>query len=187
MFIDRGTVLLALARSAIARSLNLPAPRTRNAWWLLKPGASFVTLTRDGSLRGCVGTVRSHRLLLNDVKLNAVAAASRDPRFTPLKHNELASVLIEVSVLSALETIDFDGEKDAIAQLRPRIDGVLMEYRGKRGTFLPQVWEVLPAREEFFAQLKIKTSLPRNFCADDLKLWRYTVSKWKENELQAAA
>jgi AmmeMemoRadiSam system protein A len=187
MSIDRGAILLALARAAIAHSLDLPVPRTPNAWWLLKPGASFVTLTLDCNLRGCVGSVKARRLLLHDVKSNAVAAASRDPRFCPLKREELESVIIEVSVLSQLNAIHSDGEADAIAQLRAGIDGVLMEYHGRRGTFLPQVWEALPEREEFFAQLKAKTNLPRNFWSDEVKLWRYTVTKWKENELKAAA
>lgn len=187
MSIDRGTVVLALARAAIARSLDLPAVAPPNAWWLLKPGASFVTLTSAGNLRGCVGTVKPRRLLLHDVKRNAVAAASRDPRFAPLTRDELQTAVIEVSLLSALTAIEFRSEADAIEKLRPGIDGVLLEYRGRCGTFLPQVWEVLPTCEEFFAQLKAKTNLTRDFWSDELKLSRYTVTKWKENELKAAA
>lgn len=185
--IDRGTAVLALARAAIARSLDLPAAAPPNAWWLLKPGASFVTLTFAGNLRGCVGTVKPRRLLLHDVKRNAVAAASRDPRFAPLACDELENTVVEVSLLSALTAIECRREANAIKQLRPGIDGVLIEYRGRYGTFLPQVWEALPTCEEFFAQLKAKTNLPRDFWSDEVKLSRYTVTQWKENDLQAAA
>jgi AmmeMemoRadiSam system protein A len=187
MSTERGPILLSLARTAIARSLALPAPRTATAWWLLKPGASFVSLIQESRLRGCVGTMRARRPLAQDVKQNAVAAATRDPRFSSLKPDELESVLIEVSLLSALQELRFASEEDAISQLRPGLDGVFMEYRGQRGTFLPQVWQALPQREEFFTQLKAKTSLPRAFWSNEVKLWRYTIEKWKEDELKAAA
>ncbi|MGH8727141.1 MAG: AmmeMemoRadiSam system protein A [Burkholderiales bacterium] len=187
MFIDRGTVLLALARSAIARALGLPYTRTSRAPWLLKPGASFVTLMREGELRGCVGTVLARRSLLSDVRRNAVAASTRDPRFTPLTRDEYEMISIEVSLLSALEAILCRDESDALARLRPKIDGVFLEHEGKRATFLPQVWEALPEPVEFLAQLKAKAFLPPGFWSNDLRLWRYTVRKWKESEFKAAA
>ena len=178
--------MLAVSRAAIARALNVPAESSAAPWWLLKPGASFVTLTQRGRLRGCVGTVKAQRLLLHDLELNATAAALRDPRFPPVVANELESIVIEVSLLSALEELRCTSESDAIRDLRPGVDGLLMEYRDRRSTFLPQVWETLPEPEEFLAQLKAKTSLPRTFWCEELKLWRYTVTKWKEDELEAA-
>lgn len=187
MFNDRGTVLLALARSAIARALDLPHTRTTRAPWLLKPAASFVTLTHEGELRGCVGTVVAYRSLISDVKRNAVAAATRDPRFAPVKLVEYETISIEISLLSALEAISCCDESDAIASLRPKVDGVLLECEGKRATFLPQVWEALPEPAEFLAQLKAKAYLLPGFWSDEVKLWRYTVTKWKESELQVAA
>lgn len=187
MSTNRGTALLALARGAIARSLGVAAPNVRVSWWLLKPGACFVTLIHESDLRGCVGSVKARRPLVQDVRQNAIAAATRDPRFPALRPDELDRVVIEVSLLSALHEMSFASEADAIAQLTPGVDGVLMEYRGQRGTFLPQVWEVLPRSEEFFAQLKIKTALPCAFWSHEVRLWRYTVEKWKDNTLKAAA
>jgi AmmeMemoRadiSam system protein A len=184
---DRGAVVLAVSRAAIARALSIPTESASAADWLLEPGASFVTLTKGGHLRGCVGTVKAQRPLLYDLELNASAAALRDPRFQPVAANELQNIVIEVSLLSALEELRCASESDVVRELRPGIDGLLIEYRDRRGTFLPQVWGTLPEPEEFLAELKAKTSLPRAFWSHELKLWRYTVTKWKEGPLKAAA
>jgi AmmeMemoRadiSam system protein A len=150
-------------------------------------GASFVTLTQEGQLRGCIGSLHAYRPLLDDVKANAVAAALHDPRFAPLALEELDYTQIEISLLSALQAMKISGEDDAIAQLRPGIDGVVLEFGNYRSTFLPQVWEQLPGAEEFLAHLKRKAGLPARFWAAELKLSRYTVSKFKESLRKPAA
>jgi AmmeMemoRadiSam system protein A len=173
-------VLLPVARASIARALGRDASAPETAPWLQDRGASFVTLIQEGRLRGCIGSLQAHRSLLEDVRANAVAAALHDPRFAPLAAEELDFTQIEISLLSALQAVDFSGEDDALAQLRPGIDGVVLEFGSHRSTFLPQVWEQLPGVEEFLVHLKRKAGLPSRFWADELKLSRYTVSKLKE-------
>ena len=115
---DAGRVLLPLARAAIAAQLGLAHAAADDMPWLKSSGASFITLMLGHKLRGCVGTLRAHRALAEDVKANAVAAAFRDPRFPPLGAAEFSGVALEVSVLSALEPLAFADERDALSQLR---------------------------------------------------------------------
>lgn len=178
----RDSTLLAVARDAIARRLGERGLDYTQPGWLHEPGASFVTLTQDGALRGCIGSLEAYRQLLDDVRANAIAAALRDPRFPPLRAAELAHTRIEVSLLSAPEALEFSSEADAIAGLRPGIDGVVLQYGQARGTFLPQVWESLPQPAEFLAQLKRKAGLPADFWDGGIRLARYTVRKWQEAE-----
>ena len=177
---DKGTTLLKLARSEIASKLGQTVPFTKQASWLADPGASFVTLTRNGTLRGCIGTLEAHRPLGLDVRENAVAAAFHDPRFMPLTLAEFEETRVEVSLLSPSEPLVVVNEEDALISLRPGIDGVVFEYGYYRSTFLPQVWEQLPEPAEFMAHLKRKAGLPVDFWAEQVRLSRYTVSKWKE-------
>ncbi len=177
---DKGATLLKLARSEIASKLGHPAVAQAQPGWLAKPGASFVTLTRHGELRGCIGTLEAHRPLGLDVRENAVAAAFRDPRFMPLSPAELDEIRVEVSLLSPAEPLAAADESTALAALRPNIDGVVFEYGHARSTFLPQVWEQLPEPAEFMAHLKRKAGLPADFWSEQVRLSRYTVNKWKE-------
>jgi len=177
---DKGSTLLKLARSEIGAKLGHRIPPPAHAGWLEEPGASFVTLTRQGELRGCIGTLEAHRPLGEDVRENAVAAAFRDPRFMPLSRDEFEDIRVEVSLLSPTEPLLVTNEADALARLRPNIDGVVLEYGHYRSTFLPQVWEQLPNPAEFLAHLKRKAGLSMDFWAEQVRLSRYTVSKWKE-------
>jgi AmmeMemoRadiSam system protein A len=180
---DAGRWLLPIARAAIAAELGLaPASREHDAPWLHEPGASFVTLYTGERLRGCIGTLRAHRALGEDIRANAVAAAFRDPRFAPLAREELPEVRIEVSVLSPLEPLAFADEQDLLRQLRPGVDGLVLEYGHHSGTFLPQVWEGLREPQEFLAHLKYKAGLPPDFWDEGVKAWRYSVVKWSESE-----
>lgn len=177
---------LALARSEIADKLGMPMPKPADTAWLKKPGATFVTLTRFGDLRGCIGSLEARRPLGLDVRENAVAAAFHDPRFWPLTRDEYDGLRVEVSLLSPAEALDVKGEVDALAALRPHIDGVVFEYGHRRSTFLPQVWEQLPQPAGFLAHLKRKAGLPADFWDDGVRLSRYTVTKWKEKEAARA-
>ncbi|HQR50197.1 MAG TPA: AmmeMemoRadiSam system protein A [Methylophilaceae bacterium] len=179
---EHGATLIRLARGAIAECFGLTVPPVpTDEDWLAVPGATFVTLTEDGNLRGCIGSLAAQRPLVDDVRANAAAAAFHDPRFEPLRPEELDRTAIEISLLSPTQTMQFADERDALAQLRPGIDGIVLEYQHHRGTFLPQVWEQLPIPEAFMTQLKRKAGLPGNFWAPEVKLARYTVQKWKEN------
>lgn len=181
-----GAVLLPLARAAIARGLGRSHAADDSAAWLREPGACFVTLTQQGELRGCIGTLEAHRPLLADVRANAVAAALHDPRFAPLSAQELEVTEVEVSLLSSMQTLAFSSEAEALSRLRPGIDGVVFEFGSRRSTFLPQVWEQLPDIADFMAHLKRKAGLPASFWHAEVRLQRYTVSKWKESELPLA-
>ena len=182
MSIDLGGALLGLARDAIGRQFGMAVPAAPALKALDEPGATFVTLTQGGQLRGCIGTLEAYRPLLRDVQENAVAAAFRDPRFAPLRADELPRTRVEVSLLAVPEPIFFKDERHALEQLVPGVDGVILAYDGRRATFLPQVWESLPEPEQFMAQLKHKAGLPPDFWHAQLTLARYQVTKWKEAE-----
>lgn len=182
---DRGVVLLAIARGVISAALGRGANEVNvNLPWLKEKGATFVTLTKNQTLRGCIGTLQAYRPLLKDVEANALAAAFDDPRFPPLVADELDLVEVEVSLLSTMQPISFSSEQDALSQLRTGIDGVVFEFSHYRSTFLPQVWEQLPEPSTFMAHLKQKAGLDPDFWHDEIKLFRYTVTKWKENHMQ---
>lgn len=183
MTIDRGTVLLPIARNAISSALGNPLNMPEDALWLQEPGATFVTLMQQGGLRGCIGSLEARRPLLEDVKANARAAAFRDPRFSPLAPEELPLTEIEVSLLSPLTPLRCKNRDEALDHLNPGIDGVVFEYAHCRSTFLPQVWERLSDPEQFLESLVRKAGLPAGFWADGIRLYRYTVSKWTESEL----
>lgn len=178
---DAGTVLLPIARAAIATALGHATTAPAQPAWLHEPGACFVTLTQAGQLRGCIGSLQAHRSLLADVEANAVAAALRDPRFAPMQAVELGATAIEVSVLSTAQPMVYADEADALVQLRPGVDGVVFSCGDHRSTFLPQVWEQLPDRLQFMAQLKRKAGLDAHFWSDAVRLERYTVQKWAES------
>jgi len=195
---DAGPVLIGLARSAIATTLGLrdrvsppvreklvsdghkPTLDTENEAWLSKKGASFVTLRIDGELRGCIGSLVAYQPLIEDVRQNARAAAFEDPRFYPLSVEEFDQIHIEVSVLSAPEPMHFSTREEALAMLRPGVDGVILSAAGRRATFLPQVWEELPDREEFISHLLRKAGLPPTFWDDSVRIERYTVTAFEE-------
>ena len=177
---NAGSTLLPLARAAIAAQLSIPLAARDDADWLGNTGASFVTLMQQGKLRGCIGTLEAHRALGEDVKANAAAAAFRDPRFKPLEKHEFATISVEVSVLSAVESMAFRDEDDALQQLRPETDGVIFQYGHHRSTFLPQVWEDFPDPRVFMGHLKHKAGLPPDFWDPSARLSRYTVNKWSE-------
>jgi AmmeMemoRadiSam system protein A len=179
---DRGRVLLKLARASLHEALGMTPAGVVMEDWLYEPGASFVTLTQQGKLRGCIGTLEAHRPLAEDVCANARAAALRDPRFAPLAPHELTHTRIEVSLLSDMEPVVCEDEADLCARLRPHVDGVALRYGARRGTFLPQVWQHLPEPKDFVRELKHKAGLAAGCWSDEIKVYRYRVTKWREIE-----
>lgn len=178
---DAGTALLDIAHGAISHRLGLAgaSPLTDAAPWLTRPGASFVTLMLEGRLRGCIGSLAPSRRLGEDVAENARAAALRDPRFAPLAAGEWRRCALEVSVLSPAKPLRFGDEAEMLSLLRPGEDGVILEHEGRRATFLPQVWEGLPDKRRFLAELMSKAGVPEGTRLARCKLWRYRVVKWK--------
>jgi AmmeMemoRadiSam system protein A len=177
---DVGPPLLALARGAIARALGAGHEPGADGGDLTQKGATFVTLRRDGALRGCIGTVTAWRSLADDVRANALAAAFHDPRFPPLARLELALLSVEVSLLHPAERLAALDEEALAAALRPGVDGVVLECAGRRATFLPQVWEQLPAPRDFVRALKRKAGFGEDFWNGDVRVSRYTVDKFFE-------
>lgn len=182
---ELGQALLQIARQAISEELGVRyvVPSATLALpELQRPGASFVTLTltKNHALRGCIGTLQAYRPLIEDVRGNAQAAAFLDSRFMPLKREEFAAVRVEVSLLTTPVPMPYASEADALAQLRPGIDGVILESGWHRATFLPQVWEDLPEPQQFMTHLKCKAGLPADDWDASIQLSRYAVQKWKE-------
>lgn len=181
----QGRYLVALARFTIENALDQPTSAPEPPPFadpLGEAGAAFVTLnTREGALRGCIGSLIAHRPLIEDVRANALAAAFEDPRFPPLDAGELPDLVVEVSVLSRPQPITYDGAQELIKLLRPNVDGVIIERGRHRATFLPQVWEQLPLPEEFLGHLCYKAGLPANAWREgDLRISIYQVQKFEE-------
>jgi len=179
---DAGVMLLAIARAAIGHRLGVQSepPRADRVPWLARPGASFVTLMLEAKLRGCIGSLAATRALGEDVAENALGAALRDPRFSPVSAAEWPRCLVEVSVLSPAKPLRFDDEAELLAQIRAGEDGVILEHEGRRATFLPQVWESLPQKPRFLEELMRKAGVPAGTRFARCKLWRYRVVKWKQ-------
>lgn len=153
------------------RLQDYPAP-------LRQPRTTFVTLKLDGHLRGCIGALQATRALAEDVAANAFAAAFRDPRFSPVTARELDELNVRISILSPPEPLEAASEAELIARLRPGVDGLILEEGGRRGTFLPTVWEGLPDPADFLEQLKVKTGLPEEYWSDTLRAYRYVTEEF---------
>jgi AmmeMemoRadiSam system protein B/AmmeMemoRadiSam system protein A len=141
--------------------------------------AAFVTLTCEGRLRGCVGSLAAHRALAADVSANAVRAGFEDPRFHPVTANELARADVEIALLSAAAPIAVRDEADLLARLRPGRDGLILQEGERRATFLPKVWEQLSSPPDFLRHLKRKAGLAPDHWSPDVKVWRYVAESFK--------
>lgn len=150
------------------RSEDYPPP-------LSEPGATFVTLEKDGDLRGCVGTLYPRRPLVEDVVNNAFSAAFRDPRFPPLERQELLRLKLHISRLTQPEPLEVASREELLQRLVPGEDGLVVEDGWRRATFLPQVWASLPDPEEFLSHLMKKAGLPPDHWSATLRAYRYRV------------
>ena len=160
--------LLQLARSTITARLADKTPRLRE---LDSPGIKemrgcFVTIHKDGHLRGCIGTILPVQPLCQCVKMNALNAAFNDPRFYPLRKDELDSIQLEISVLTVPEVLRFKDSDDLKRKLKPNIHGVILSRGRNRATYLPQVWEQMPTKEEFLESLCRKGAMNSNCWQD---------------------
>ena len=169
--------LLDIARESIAeglasgRALQVdPSLMEEN---LQGRAAVFVTLTRSGELRGCVGSLQAVEPLAQAVATSAFNAAFRDRRFGQLREEELDAIRIEISVLSEMEPIDADSRRALLDSLQPGVDGLLLEDGGYRSTFLPKVWEKITSAEEFLQQLLLKAGLGAGHWSNSLRFHRY--------------
>jgi hypothetical protein len=177
---EAGRTLLSLARGSIETNLlGKPEPTTA-ASWLSQSGATFVTLTKEGSLRGCIGSLEAARALAEDVVQNALGAAFRDPRFPAMTAAEWSRCRVEVSLLSAPKPVRFADEAKLLEQIEAGEDGLIVEADGRRATFLPQVWEDIGDKRVFLSHLLRKAGLPADTRLTRCKISRYRVAKWKE-------
>jgi len=171
--------LLELACQSIQRKLEHSEPLDLNTADYRNENfqqiyGSFVTLKHNNQLRGCIGLLQGQSILIEDIANNALAAAFNDHRFAPLSQQELDEIQISITVLSDLQPISFTSETDLIAQIRPNIDGLVVQESTYQGTFLPAVWDMLPQPQIFWRQLKLKAGLPSNYWSTTLKVFRYT-------------
>ncbi|MGD9970320.1 MAG: AmmeMemoRadiSam system protein A [Sulfuricurvum sp.] len=141
-------------------------------------GAAFVTLTEQGRLRGCIGSIIAHRSLYDDIVHNARSAAFRDPRFLPLAREEFQHVDVEVSLLTPPQEVLYADRHELEHLVRPGIDGVILKLNGYQATFLPQVWEELNDFDSFFSHLGIKAGIGNNPLDHHPQIFTYQVEKF---------
>ena len=176
--------LLALAKRSIKHGLDRGGPVAVEAsdysGVLAEQRAVFVTLHRQGNLRGCIGHLQAVQSLVQDVAENAFAAAFRDPRFPSLTGTELPDLDIEISVLSPSEPLSFGSEEELLQIIEPGLDGLILEDGEARGTFLPTVWESLPDPRDFLRHLKQKAGLSPDHWSDSIRVRRYRTECFSE-------
>lgn len=148
---------------------------------LIQPGATFVTLTIDRELRGCIGALEATRPLAEDVRVHAVAAALEDYRFPAVQEEEVPKITIEVSRLTTQKLVDYENPEELLEQIRPGIDGVILMQGVRRATFLPQVWKKVPEKEIFLSMLCRKMGIPSDkWRSTELNVFTYQVEEFHE-------
>ncbi len=177
--------LLTLARTTLERGLRrqeLPTVDVEAITPRLKgQGASFVTLTIGGQLRGCIGALEPYQPLVQDVREHALAAALDDPRFPPVMPEELDRIEIEISRLTLPQNLEYKDAEDLLRRLRPGVDGVILSDGMRRATYLPQVWEKIPDKAEFLDSLCTKMgALPDTWRRKHLEVLTYQVEEFHE-------
>ena len=186
-----GEMLLRLAARSVEHGLRKGKPlgmdAAKQSKDLAQPGACFVTLKKNGQLRGCIGSPEAYRPLITDVVENAFAAAFKDPRFPAVTPEELPGLEMSISVLSPQVAMRIRDEKDLLAQLRPGIDGLVIEDAGRRALFLPAVWQQLPDPRTFLAHLKQKAGLAPNHWSAAFKARRFVAEDVSSADLAGGA
>ncbi len=180
-------ILIDTALASIEHSLTHDTPLVVNleqyALELQQSRATFVTLKINRMLRGCIGILEAIRPLVVDVAQNAYAAAFSDPRFSAISRSEFELLDIHISILNPFTEMQFTSQEDLVSQLVVGKDGLILEEgRLHRGTFLPSVWQSLPDPASFLMQLKQKAGLAPDYWSDTLRIYRYTVESFPENE-----
>lgn len=177
--------LLVIARESIEAGIVTRRPLQPDVGQLTgtlaKPFGSFVTLMQRASLRGCVGSIEPTHPLAHSVGVAAFNAAYSDHRFPPLTDAEFGRTHIEISVLSPPAPIDVTSNDELLANLRPDVDGVVLEETGYRATFLPKVWEKLDDPALFVRHLKAKAGLPEDYWSSTLRFSRYHTITFAES------
>lgn len=183
----KGRMLLYLARNEIASKLGAAGEESPAPEEMLKDEAfdarrgTFVTLTKNNRLRGCIGNLLPENSIREGVRENAVNAAFNDPRFPPVNREELDSLHLEISILTEPAELEYNGADDLLSQLTPGADGVIIRKGGHSSTFLPQVWEQLPDKETFLGHLCLKAGLAADeWKKGDLQVYTYRCQYFRE-------
>lgn len=184
---EEQSILLHLAREALSQGVQgqsiPPLDERMIPKRLLQPAATFVTLTKKGELRGCIGSLEASRPLAEDVRVHAVAAALEDYRFPRVLPEEISEIMIEISRLTTPRLVEFQNERELLSQIRPGIDGVILMRGVRRATFLPQVWKKVPDSKEFLGMLCRKMGSPPDcWHQKDVQIFTYQVEKFQEEE-----
>lgn len=181
------TSLLEVAAASIAHGFKHHKPMeidpAKFSQALNQHRTSFVTLKIDGQLRGCIGRLEADGPLVRSVARNGYAAAFQDPRFEPLTEPLWRQTDVHIAVLSKTTPMNFQDEDDLLRQLRPGVDGLVLEAGRCRGTFLPAVWQTLPNPKQFLGQLKVKAGLLPDAWPKDIQISRYTCVSISKNDL----
>jgi AmmeMemoRadiSam system protein A len=182
---EEGRYLLSVARKTIEQKIfNLGAQLELESFdskTFSEKRGTFVTLTIDDSLRGCIGNIVPQESLLDGVKANAIGAAFRDPRFSPLSEKEWEKVKIEISILTDPKPLGYSNRRDLLEKMKPGTDGVILKKGYNQSTFLPQVWEQLPEKKEFLTHLCLKAGLDGNeWEKGKLEVLTYQVQAFEE-------
>ena len=186
---DQGQLLIFEARKIIRNKLLKPSQQNESEVAspheadpiLHKKGGTFVTLSKNSKLRGCIGHIIAHEPIIESIRHNAFNAAFKDHRFSPVSIDELDDIHIEVSILTEPEVMLYSNIDDLKAKLRPGIDGVILQKENKSATFLPQVWKQLPDHESFLSNLCIKAGLPLSALENEnITVFTYQVQAFKE-------
>lgn len=167
---QEGDTLLRLARMTIGEKLGVRADendialleKELEAGVFKKKRGVFVTLQMNGELRGCIGNLEAGETVAEAVRENSVNAAFKDPRFPALQRHELERVSIEISILTKPEPVKYRDKNDLLSKITPNKDGVIIGDNRKKATFLPQVWEQVPGKEEFLSHLCVKAGMRKN-------------------------
>jgi hypothetical protein len=183
--LEERNLLLEIARKSIELAVRedkkLPIQLEDFSKSLQQNGASFVTLTINGRLRGCIGTLQAYQPLVLDVREHAILAALEDPRFTPVTRQELPKLKIEISRLTEPKPFPYQTPEDLLLGLHPGKDGVVLRYGHRSATYLPQVWEQIPDPVEFLSELCLKMGAPADtWQKQKLEVSLYQVEEFSE-------
>jgi len=186
---DEGKYLLGLARETIKNRLSnieeSQIDRKEIPEKFQERLGTFVTVTIEDNLRGCIGHIIPRESLIEGIKENAINAAFKDPRFLPLTKKEFDKIKIEISILTSPQELSYTDAEDLLKKLRPGIDGVILKKGFYEATFLPQVWDQLPEKEEFLSQLCLKAGLSGNsWKTEKLQVSTYQVQAFEEEKLR---
>ncbi|EQD63509.1 AMMECR1 domain protein [mine drainage metagenome] len=173
--------LIGIARSAIGAKLGQPERSFPDLPWLRCPQATFVTLTINRDLRGCVGSLLPHQTLVEDVRENALLAAFNDTRFSPVSLNEWRTIKISISLISPMKPYSFTDLKDLEEQISQDREGLFLTWENRSATYLPEVWEQISDPDQFLSELLKKGLIPQEALPPELRAYHYRTTILKEN------